>query len=144
MAVESTDTRSDGDILDRVVPGHQVVTLGAQDYPLLEPSNKRARVIRKAFAEYDRDRQAMEETDPGQMDLMEDFLDRCLKKLTPEIEADWARIEDTGTDTERLAAMAAMRDAVVVPFQQAAAIKQGQALPSNRATRRSKKGANGR
>lgn len=113
-----------------------VITLGGVEYPAVEPSNARARTIRKIITEYAKASAEAKGDAEQQMELLENMMDGCLKMFSPEIEADWARIAETATDRERLAAIAVVKEAVVVAFQTLAVA----ATPAaNREARRKKK-----
>ena len=128
--------RTDEPIEVGEVTGHKFIHLGGVDYPAREPSNARARVIRRALADYDKDRTAAGDNGAEQLELLEAMLDTCIKHFSTEVEADWDRIVETATDSERLAAIKVVRDAVMVAFMTLA----GAATPElNREARRKKK-----
>lgn len=130
-----TPQRTDDEILAGEVPPHRVIVLGGREYPATEPSNKRARVIRKALAALEAQTATLEENDPALLDLSEDTMDTCFRSFSPEIEADWPEIEETMTDSERIAAMAIVGHVVTAPFTTAPS-----ATP-NREARRAKRAA---
>lgn len=119
-----------------VLPGVDSIVLGGKRYPAREPSNARARIIRRALVDYEQARVAAGSKNAEQIELLEGLMDTCLKAFSPEIEGDWERIVDTATDSERLAAMKVVGDAVMVAFRTLAA----PATPEpNREARRKKK-----
>jgi len=111
-----TEPRTDGEIMERVVPGVTSITLGGKEYPFREMVNKRARSIRRAIAEYDVQRKQVPGDSPEQAEIMDVMLDAIISQCSPEVEADWERIEETATDDERMAAMLVIHKAVVAPF----------------------------
>lgn len=128
--------RTEEQIEARTIPGHSFITLGGRDYAALEPPNARARVIRRALADYERARLEAGKNSAEQVEILETMMDTCIRAFSSEIESDWERIHETATDRERLEAMLAIRDSVMVPFTTLAAAVQP---VENRKTRRAKK-----
>jgi len=127
-------TRTDDEIETGTLPG--AIVLGGVSYSVSEPTNARARVIRKWMAEYERNAKAANGKPEEQVELLEDMLDQCLRGFSDAIEEDWERIAQTATDRERLESMAVVRDAVMGTFMELA----GAVTPAeNRKARRAKK-----
>jgi hypothetical protein len=129
-------SRTEDEIEVGTLPAVGSITLGGVAYPALEPTNMRARAIRSALAAYERAATVAGGDGGAQVDLLETTMDTCLRNFSDEIEADWERIARTATDRERLAAMVAVRDSVMVAFLTLAAA----ATPApNRTARRAKR-----
>jgi len=128
--------RTEEEIERGALPGVEFITLGGRAYPALEPTNARARIIRKVLVDYDNARQEKGKNVADQMELVEAMIDACLKNFSDEIEADWERIARTATDSERVKAVTVVRDSVMVCFTTLAET----ATPvGNRKARREKK-----
>ncbi len=109
--------RTEEEIEAGVIPGVDSIVLGGVSYPARTPNTKRARFIRRILAEYERARLEAGDDGPKQIDLLEAMIDTCLPKFSEEIEQDWARIEETVTDSERLTAIQVVGKAVFVAFR---------------------------
>lgn len=127
--------RTEEEIEAGVVPGVPFLVLGGKKYPALEPTNARARIIRRALVEYEKARVETGEDGPAQIELLESMMDTCLKHFSEDTEADWERIAATATDSERLAAINLVSESVMVAFRTLAKA----ATPENREARRKKK-----
>lgn len=128
--------RTEDEIEAGIIPGVEHIVLGGKKYPALEPTNARARIIRKALADYERAVVAAGNDGGAQVDLLETMIDTCLQNFSEAVEGDWERIRETATDRERLAAMKVVRDSVMVVFLTLA----GAVTPvPNREARRKKK-----
>ncbi len=128
--------RTEDEIEAGIIPGVEHIVLGGKKYPAKEPSNARARLIRRTLAAYETARAEAGNDGAKQLELVEDMIDACLRGFSLEIEADWERIAETATDSERLAAIKVVRDSVMEAFMTLA----GAATPApNRETRRAKK-----
>jgi hypothetical protein len=108
--------RADEEIIEGVVPGFETMVLGGKEYAVREPSNRRARVIRRALVEMAEAAESMDDTDPKLWDAIDLCFDTCLKNFSPETEADWDHIAEHATDRERQKAMEAVQEAVAAPF----------------------------
>jgi len=128
--------RTDDQILSGVVPGHGAMVLGGRSYPVREASNARARDIRLAIAQFGADAAKWREDDPRTLDRMEMMLDQSIRRFSPEIEADWEHIAENATDTERLTAMAIIREVVMLPFTTLAGMVPVAPPAGNRKTKR--------
>lgn len=132
-----TEPRTDEQILAGAVPPHTTLVLGGTHYPVREPSNARARRVRAALEGYEANAKRAIATGGSQSAVLESMIDECLQAFSPDVEADWPRIAETATDSERIAAIVIIRDAVIVPFQ--TLVKAAAPAPANRAARRKAK-----
>ena len=128
--------RTEEEIEAGLLPGVTHIVLGGVKYPAREPSNARARTIRRALVDYEQARIATGNKNAEQIERLEGMIDKCLQAFSPEIEADWARITDTATDSERLAAITVVGEAVMVAFRTLAVAATPE---TNREARRKKK-----
>jgi hypothetical protein len=126
--------RTEDDIEDGIVPGAELVTLGGVAYTVRDLPNIRARQIRRNIAHYEVAQKKAKKDSPDQLDLLEDMMDACIMLGSEEIEADWDRIVNTMTDTERLNAIQTIKEIATAPFM---TLAESAATPAtNRATRR--------
>ena len=124
--MESSDPRSEGEILAHVVPGHTLITLGGVTYAAREPEFPRAQalmLLQGRYGDLEKDKKI---SDVERMAAINAITVEMVKGFSAEIDADWERICQTATMEELLWAVEIIGVVLNRPF-----VRRAQAVASN-------------